>query len=171
MLHGGQAVPPLYPAETWTWDGTTWERQVASGAGPGGRIHYGMTYDATAQRVLLFGGVLPGSGTLGDTWAWTGSWSSAANAASPRSHAELGMSASGAIVVGGFDQGAVVMQLNGQTCVDADLNQIVRNGQQNCPRRIFTASAIRYIEIERRTKFEFTHNVSENPSTVTLRFL
>jgi len=119
VLHGGQAVPPSYPAETWTWDGATWEQQGGSG-GPGGRIHFGLAYDAATQRVLLFGGVLPGAGTLGDTWAWTGSWAPAATAASPRSHAELGMSASGAIVVGGFDQGsATVMQLNGQTWTSA----------------------------------------------------
>lgn len=115
VLHGGQAVPPSYPAETWTWNGTTWERQTNT-AGPGGRIHFGLTYDATGQRVLLFGGVVPGTGTLGDTWAWTGSWTPAATAKSPRSHAELGMSASGVLLVGGFDDGgsSVVMQLNGQ---------------------------------------------------------
>jgi hypothetical protein len=58
--------------DTWIWDGVTWT-QVFPGTSPPGR-HFdapGMTYDAAAGKVVLFGGVT-GSTVLGDTWTWDG---------------------------------------------------------------------------------------------------
>jgi hypothetical protein len=109
VLFGGQIGVSTFPADTWTWDGTTW-RQAAT-TGPSARVHHSMVYDAAAQRVLLFGGS-NSSGGLGDTWAWSGSaWTSAAPAIAARTHAVIGRSPRGVVLVGGFPQPAPAMLL------------------------------------------------------------
>ena len=40
---------------SWEYDGTTWTRVATDG--PPGRAHFGMAYDATSQRVIIFGGL------------------------------------------------------------------------------------------------------------------
>jgi hypothetical protein len=40
--------------------------------GPTGRIFPAMTFDASRERVLLFGGQLGGAANLADTWSWEG---------------------------------------------------------------------------------------------------
>src|SRR5215218_5628024 len=60
-------------ASTWRWDGTTWTRVATTGPSP--RQHAELAYDATRQRVVLFGGesgVFPNSSILSDTWEWDG---------------------------------------------------------------------------------------------------
>jgi hypothetical protein len=83
ILEGGQADPggTLDPAPvgTWAWDGTTWT-QVAD-VGPHQRLASALAYDASRQRVVLFGGV-PTDGTTPqrDTWEWDGSaWEQISN--------------------------------------------------------------------------------------------
>jgi PQQ-like domain len=75
VLFGGYATSDTglqYTNNTWIWDGETWtERFLAQP--PPGRSAAAMTYDATARRVLLFGGNEGLGEHLNDLWAWTGS--------------------------------------------------------------------------------------------------
>jgi hypothetical protein len=65
----------LIPRETWVWDGSRWARQHPIAA-PVERSFAHLVYDATRNGVILYGGEGPGSGWLGDIWAWNGSnWS------------------------------------------------------------------------------------------------
>jgi hypothetical protein len=101
VLFGGQIGADSFPADTWTWDGLSWQRVALSG--PAGRVHHTMVYDAAGERVLLFGGSSPSTGDLGDTWAWNGSgWTAAAPAITARTHARLGVLSRGVILLGGF---------------------------------------------------------------------
>jgi hypothetical protein len=101
VLFGGQASPTEFPSATWTWDGSAWRRIDAGG--PGGRIHHTLVYYPTSRQALLFGGSHPSRGQFGDLWAWTGSmWTKAGPSVAPRSHARLGVTAQGVILVGGI---------------------------------------------------------------------
>lgn len=117
VLFGGQARIDSFPPDTWTWDGTAWTQAATTGPVP--RVHFSMTYDPAAQRVLLFGGGAPTEHTSkGDTWAWNGaSWSSVATATAPRTHARIGRTPNGFIVIGGFpaQSNGSVLALNGTT--------------------------------------------------------
>ncbi len=55
--------------DTWEWDGASW-RQVATD-GPPGRAEFGMAYDASRSRTVLYGGS-DFFNVLGDTWEWDG---------------------------------------------------------------------------------------------------
>ena len=60
--------------DTWEWNGTTWTQECTNGCThPAGRYASGMTYDPAHQVIVLFGGTLPGSTFLNDTWKWDGS--------------------------------------------------------------------------------------------------
>jgi hypothetical protein len=57
----------------WRWEGTAWTRIMASGPGP--RSLAALAYDASRQRVVLFGGqtgAFPNTTVLRDTWEWDG---------------------------------------------------------------------------------------------------
>lgn len=55
--------------DTWEWDGQQWEKVSAEGPAP--RNGAAMAYDASRQRVVLFGG----GGAPDETWEWDGkSW-------------------------------------------------------------------------------------------------
>lgn len=101
VLYGGQITTSNFPRDTWSWDGSAWQQLHATG--PAGRVHYGLAYDPGTQRTYLFGGVVPGSGDSGETWhlSPTG-WITAAAAITPRSHARLGITSGGMILLGGF---------------------------------------------------------------------
>jgi uncharacterized protein (TIGR03437 family) len=62
-------------AETWTWDGTNWTRQIPNNFPPG-RNTLAMAYDSANMQVILFGGSFINTtasyNPLGDTWAWSG---------------------------------------------------------------------------------------------------
>jgi hypothetical protein len=59
-------------ASTWVWQNAQWSR-VAT-AGPSLRNGHALAYDATRNRVVLFGGFRPGQ-DFSDTWEWSGtSW-------------------------------------------------------------------------------------------------
>lgn len=71
--------PAGYLSDTWEFDGSRWTR-VAEG-GPDGRTLAAFAYDASARKVVMFGGSGPNpnpagppppSATLGDTWEWDG---------------------------------------------------------------------------------------------------
>ena len=100
VLFGGQSVPGMLATGTWTWDGTSW--QESSSGAVANRIHHTMVYDPSGRRTLLFGGVT-GGGDAGDTWAWNGtSWAPAAASTIARTHARLGATSDGVILLGGF---------------------------------------------------------------------
>jgi hypothetical protein len=78
LLFGGTGTEGTSPSgdrnSTWRWDGTTWTR-IATG-GPSPRYEAAVTYDATRQRVVLYGGqsgAFPNITVLSDTWEWDGS--------------------------------------------------------------------------------------------------
>ena len=58
-------------ADTWEWDGAAWTQLAVTG--PAERKGYGMAYDSTRDRSVLFGGFDLQLHTLGDTWEWNGS--------------------------------------------------------------------------------------------------
>lgn len=69
LLYGDRGADA---AVLWGWDGTRW--QAFPGSGPGIRRHIKLAYDASRDRLVLFGG-LDDSGRLfyADTWEWDGS--------------------------------------------------------------------------------------------------
>jgi hypothetical protein len=69
-------------AETWEWDGATWAQRTPTNS-PSARRSPGMAWEASRQRVVLFGGH-DGSSPLADTWEWDGSnWAQRTPAVSP----------------------------------------------------------------------------------------
>jgi len=84
----------------WAWDGTNWS-EVAFDPSPPGRAGAAMASDPSGRVILLFGGAAgitkvgdkwtQASGTLGDTWTFTGTWSqdTRSPAPPPRSGASL----------------------------------------------------------------------------------
>jgi hypothetical protein len=61
--------PPAVPPDTWTWDGTTWNKQAISlPASANGS----MVYSAAAKRVLLLGTVTSHYQATAHMWSWTG---------------------------------------------------------------------------------------------------
>jgi len=75
--HGPACAEVL--ADTWEWDGVTWQEQLPPLA-PSPRHGHVMAYDARRRRVVLFGGYAALAGTCGeaetqqcsDTWEWDG---------------------------------------------------------------------------------------------------
>ena len=70
VLFGGSGTNPNVAfGETWEFDGTRWQRAATSG--PTGRVHHALQYDAQARRTVMYGGFVPGSAALGETWTWS----------------------------------------------------------------------------------------------------
>ena len=67
----GPNQPQTFLSDTWTWDGTHWQK-VADG-GPPGRYAHGMVFDEGAGVVLLYGGAAAHrDAPLSDMWQWDG---------------------------------------------------------------------------------------------------
>ena len=85
LLEGGAVVPPtggVTPVGTWQWDGASWT-QVAD-TGPPARVLSGLAYDATRERVVLFGGANLDNTFQSDTWEWDGNeWEQITNIGPP----------------------------------------------------------------------------------------
>ena len=95
-------------SSTWRWDGSVWTRIATTG--PSARYHAALAYDATRQRVVLFGGesgVFPNITVLTDTWEWDGTtWTQRATTGpSTRVHQSIAFDrARGRVVLfGGFN--------------------------------------------------------------------
>ncbi|WP_437971077.1 kelch repeat-containing protein [Sorangium sp. So ce260] len=58
---------------TWTWDGASWQQVMVDG--PTSARDSAMTYDASRERVVRFGGYTDGTGDsqIDETWEWDGS--------------------------------------------------------------------------------------------------
>ncbi|MEZ4365466.1 MAG: kelch repeat-containing protein [Kofleriaceae bacterium] len=81
VLFGGVG-PTGYLADTWEYDGATWQAQP--GPGPSPRSGHTLVYDGGRQRLVLFGGDA-GDGELADTWERDsgGAWQLVAPTTSP----------------------------------------------------------------------------------------
>ena len=84
-----------YLDETWEWDNRGWSlRRPATS--PGGRVSLAIAYDASRQRVVLFGGRSP-FGLLADTWEWDGTaWLQRTPPTSPAPRTEFTLAYDGA---------------------------------------------------------------------------
>jgi hypothetical protein len=120
LLFGGVGTEGTSPSgdrnSTWRWDGTTWTRLATTG--PSARYEAAVTYDATRQRVVLYGGqsgVFPNITVLADTWEWDGNaWTQRATTGpGARMHQAIAFDRGRGKVVlyGGFD-GTNVQELN-----------------------------------------------------------
>lgn len=69
MLFGGVSSNGFIN-DTWTWDGTEWEK--LSETGPAKRAMGYIAYDKQGDRVVLFGGRLGWPNDINDTWEWDG---------------------------------------------------------------------------------------------------
>jgi len=71
VLYGGVGThgSPIWPEDTWEWDGTAWSEHVVDGPPP--RYVHGMAWDAASCEVVLFGGIFDPGGAgmpLDQTW-------------------------------------------------------------------------------------------------------
>jgi len=113
VLFGGVTSSGSYLNDTWTWDGTTWTEQFPPVSPPGRQFDtQGMAYDASTQRVLLFGGLDGPPGNykpFGDTWTWDGlarTWTRNLPASSPSPRrAMMSADAGGTVILFGGDDG------------------------------------------------------------------
>jgi hypothetical protein len=77
VLFGGDSFQGLRLSDTWEWNGENWTQ--VDDIGPSARAETAMAYDATRQKVVLFGGT-GGAGVLDDTWEWNGEdWTQSAD--------------------------------------------------------------------------------------------
>lgn len=63
-------ITNVYQTSTWLWNGTTWQT-TASTIAPAPRTMHALSYDATRDCVVLFGGVDQNGLRRNDTWEWT----------------------------------------------------------------------------------------------------
>jgi hypothetical protein len=71
LFYGG-SCNQVHPFETWRWDGAAWG--AVTGTQPDARGNHAMAYDATRDRVVLYGGEPPSGGAdFADTWEFDGS--------------------------------------------------------------------------------------------------
>jgi len=85
-------------AETWTFDGTSWQQH--SVPAPPARHFASAAYDSARQRVVMFGG--GDSNFMTDTWEWDGaSWTQVATSVSPpgRDHAQMCFDSTRGVVI------------------------------------------------------------------------
>jgi hypothetical protein len=76
LLFGGAAANGAPLGDTWGFAGGLWTNLTqAGGAGPAPRSAFGLAYDPTTSRVVLFGGTGSCGMTCGDTWSFAqGHW-------------------------------------------------------------------------------------------------
>ena len=71
IVFGGAITATGFTNSTWSYDYTnnTWAN-ITPSVGPSPRAGAGMVYDSRADRVILFGGVISSTGSVGDTWVF-----------------------------------------------------------------------------------------------------
>jgi hypothetical protein len=78
VLFGGYDGSGVAQADTWTWDGATWNKPVLGTSSPAARYGAGAAWDSVTSSVVIFGGrnsaATPTS--YNDLWLWNGTgWS------------------------------------------------------------------------------------------------
>jgi hypothetical protein len=114
---------PFDDNETWTWNGSAWTLETPANS-PAGRHYAAMAFDASHNRVVLFGGE-SGSGNSGtifdDAWMWDGSnWTTHSSTPSPVARYQHAMTydpgSNGVILFGGTtSQGNNISNFLGDT--------------------------------------------------------
>ena len=71
IVFGGAITATGFTNSTWSYDyaNNTWAN-ITPRVGPSPRAGAGMAYDSPADRVILFGGVISSTGSVGDTWVF-----------------------------------------------------------------------------------------------------
>jgi hypothetical protein len=88
VMFGGQSSGQL--ADTWEWDGTTWQARTPALAPPARRL-FGMAYDEARAVTLIFGGRNAGI-ARNDTWQWDGTaWTQRASTNAPSARENTSM--------------------------------------------------------------------------------
>lgn len=110
VLFGGrESFDAVLRNDTWEYDGSTWVRTGdGSGSAPSIRSTPALGYDRASNQVVLFGGEVPGTEILGDTWVYNGSsWGEVTAAVAPpaRSFASLAWNGVALTLFGGTDGG------------------------------------------------------------------
>jgi hypothetical protein len=89
VLYGGHSIAEGRPsalADTWVWDGRSWQ-EVESSSAPGPRVNAPGAFHSGLGRMVMIGGGSENE-TLGDVWTWDGSmWSELPTDAVPRRQA------------------------------------------------------------------------------------
>ena len=94
--------------DMWELRGTTWTDITPAGTKPGGRGWFGMTYEDSSSRIVVYGGWSNALGvSYADTWAWNGSsWSQLVANSAPGTRDSFAMTYDGArarsVVFGGY---------------------------------------------------------------------
>jgi hypothetical protein len=87
VLFGGEDAHGRLLNDTWTWDGTNWNRRFPPTSPPAREFtSQGMVYDKATGTVLMFGGAGSHGNPIGDTWIWDGiakTWTQQFPSASP----------------------------------------------------------------------------------------
>jgi len=95
-------TPPTGPpAQTWAWNGSAWSL-LHPQSSPPARTDASIVYDATSQKLVLFGGYNSGLGTLSDTWTWDGAnWTAEKPATSPPARTDAALCGGTAVILFG----------------------------------------------------------------------
>ena len=96
------------PNDVWSWNGTSWTRNLATGGSPSARDNLAMAYDVNNHNTVMFGGVDHSGAVLADTWTWNGSaWTHVTPVHSPPARSRHAMAFDLAhnviVLVGGAD--------------------------------------------------------------------
>lgn len=72
-------------SDLWSWNGSTWTRRSATGAGPAPRNDAALAYDSLRGELLAFGGYVGNNTFDSETWIWTaaGGWFRASTVGNP----------------------------------------------------------------------------------------
>jgi hypothetical protein len=70
LMWGGRDDAGSRPATVWEFSlgAGRWRQVPTTGTGPNGRTGHGMVMDGPRNRVVLFGGNVPGTGSVNETW-------------------------------------------------------------------------------------------------------
>lgn len=110
VLYGG-ATATGRSRDTWEFDGSDWAL-ITSNSPPGYRSFHQMVYDQVAERMHMFGGVIPGNQYTNDNWSYAdGIWLDlGAGGPSPRSSHQLAWRSNcGSILLYGGQNGGVYL--------------------------------------------------------------
>jgi hypothetical protein len=89
VLFGGKDRQESLLNDTWAWDGTAWTNVTPPSGSPGPRDVHAMAWDASRNKIVLFGGYSETSpraagSPLDDTWEWDGAgWTKLSTATVP----------------------------------------------------------------------------------------